>query len=171
MTDAGGRGPNEPLIGLSGSRSELSTPALVLDLDRVEANIGSLAAHAAAHQYALRPVVKIHKSLRVARMQMAAGAIGIGCSTIAEAEAMVAGGITEIFLFTSVVTRGKLERLAEINAAAGGVVVATDHAENVLQLAEAARRRASPCRCWSTSRSAITAPVSPTPRWPSRWPG
>ena len=144
MTDAGGRGPNEPLIGLSGSRSELSTPTLVLDLDRVEANIGSLAAHAAAHQYALRPVVKIHKSLRIARMQMAAGAIGIGCSTIAEAEAMVAGGITEIFLFTSVVTKGKLARLAEINAAAGGVVVATDHAENVLQLAESARRSGHP---------------------------
>lgn len=140
MADAGGRGPNEPLVGVPGSRSELSTPALLLDLDRLEGNIASLAAHAKAHGYGVRPVVKIHKSGRVARMQMDAGAVGVGCSTVAEAEAMVAAGITELFLFTSVVTTAKLERLASVNAAAGGVVVAADHAENVLQLGEAARR-------------------------------
>lgn len=143
MTDVVVRGPNESLIGVPGSRPQLSTPALVLDLDRLEANIASLAAHAAAHRYALRPVVKIHKSARIARMQMDAGAIGIGCSTVAEAEAMVAGGVHEIFLFTSVVTPAKLERLTALNAAAGGVIVAVDHAENVLQLGEAARQSAT----------------------------
>jgi 3-hydroxy-D-aspartate aldolase len=140
MTDTAVRGPNESLVGAPGSRFQLSTPALVLDLDRVEANIASAATHAAAYSYALRPVVKIHKSVRVARLQMDAGAIGIGCSTVAEAEAMLAGGITDLFLFTSVVTDSKLERLASVNAAAGGIVVAADHAENVMQLAAAARR-------------------------------
>lgn len=140
MSSPGERGPNEALIGVSGSLAELSTPALVLDLDRLDANVKSLAAHAAAHDYALRPVVKIHKSVRVARMQMAAGAIGVGCSTVAEAEAMVAGGITDILLFTSVVTAAKLERLATLNAAAGGIIVAVDHAANVIQLGEAARQ-------------------------------
>jgi 3-hydroxy-D-aspartate aldolase len=140
VSSPGERGPNEALIGVSGSLAELSTPALVLDLDRLDANVKSLAAHAAAHDYALRPVVKIHKSVRVARMQMAAGAIGVGCSTVAEAEAMVAGGITDILLFTSVVTGAKLERLATLNAAAGGIIVAVDHAANVVQLGEAARQ-------------------------------
>lgn len=140
MRNSDERGPNESLIGVPGSLAELSTPALVLDLDRLEANIASLAAHAAAHNYALRPVVKIHKSVRVARMQMEAGATGIGCSTIAEAEAMVAGGITDILLFTSVVTAAKLERLASLNAGAGGMIVAVDHPENVVQLGEAARQ-------------------------------
>jgi D-serine deaminase-like pyridoxal phosphate-dependent protein len=146
MTEVATRGPNEALVGVQGSRSQLSTPALVLDLDRVEANIGALAAHAAAHGYALRPVVKIHKSVQVAQMQMEAGAIGVGCSTIAEAETMVAGGITDVFLFTSVVTESKLERLASVNAAAGGIVVAADHAENIKQLAEAARRSGTTMR-------------------------
>jgi 3-hydroxy-D-aspartate aldolase len=140
VSDPGERGPNEGLIGVPGSLAELSTPALVLDLDRLDANVESLAAHAAAHNYALRPVVKIHKSVRVAAMQMEAGAVGIGCSTLAEAEAMVAGGITDILLFTSVVTAAKLERLASLNAAAGGIVVAVDHLGNVVQLGEAARQ-------------------------------
>ena len=61
------RGPNEPLIGLPGSRSELGTPALVLDLDVLDANIASLAAHARTHGYALRPVAKVHKSVDIAR--------------------------------------------------------------------------------------------------------
>ena len=67
------RGPNEPLIGLPGSRSELGTPALVLDLDVLDANIASLAAHAQTHGYALRPVAKVHKSVDIARRQIAAG--------------------------------------------------------------------------------------------------
>ncbi len=144
MVNGDARGPNARLIGEPGSRHALSTPALVLDLDRLEANIASLAAHAAANGYALRPVVKIHKSARIAQMQIAAGAIGVGCSTIAEAEAMVAGGVTDLFLFTTVVTEPKLDRLAALNSAAERLIVATDDAQNVGQLNEAARRSGKP---------------------------
>ena len=69
------RGPNEPLIGLPGSRSELGTPALVLDLDVLDANIASMAAHARMHGYALRPVAKMHKSVDIARRQSPPGAL------------------------------------------------------------------------------------------------
>jgi 3-hydroxy-D-aspartate aldolase len=144
MSKADPLGPNEALVGAPGSRHALSTPALVLDLDRLEANIASLATHATANGYALRPVVKIHKSARIARLQMAAGAIGVGCSTIAEAEAMVRGGIDDIFLFTTVVTWPKLERLAMLNSAARRLIVATDHAENVAQLERVARESGAP---------------------------
>ena len=67
-------GPNETLIGTPGSRHALGTPALVLDLDAMEANIVSMAQNARLHGYDVRPVAKIHKSVEIARRQMAAGA-------------------------------------------------------------------------------------------------
>src|SRR5690348_3001961 len=81
-------GPNAHLIGVAGSREALSTPALVLDLDLLEANLASMAAHAEAHGYELRPMAKIHKSSEIARRQSDAGAVGTCCATLAEAEVM-----------------------------------------------------------------------------------
>jgi D-serine deaminase-like pyridoxal phosphate-dependent protein len=138
------RGPNEALIGLPGSRHRLTTPALVLDLDRLEANISSMAVHARRHGYALRPVAKVHKSTRIARLQSEAGAIGTCVSTLAEAEVMVDAGIAGVLLFTSVVTPPKLERLAALNARADGLLVAVDDARVVDALAEAALRSGRP---------------------------
>ena len=100
------RGPNEALIGTAGSRELLETPALILDLDALEANISTLAEHAGRRGYGLRPVVKIHKSVEIARRQVAAGALGVCCATLAEAEAMVDAGMPGVLLFTPVVTAG-----------------------------------------------------------------
>jgi 3-hydroxy-D-aspartate aldolase len=144
MLGALNRGPNEPLIGRPGSRFELGTPALVLDLDVLDANIASLAAHARAHGYAVRPVAKVHKSPAIAQRQIAAGGIGVCCAALAECEAMADAGIPGVLLFTSVVTAPKLERLAALNARADGLVVVADDAANVAQLAEAARRSGRP---------------------------
>ena len=144
MLGALNRGPNEPLIGRPGSRAELGTPALVLDLDVLDANIASLAAHAKAHGYALRPVAKVHKSVDIARRQIAAGGIGVCCATLAECEAMADAGIPGVMLFTSVVTAPKLARLAALNARADGLIVAADEPANVAQLDEAARRSGRP---------------------------
>jgi D-serine deaminase-like pyridoxal phosphate-dependent protein len=140
MTAVLGRGPNEASIGVPGSRHTLNTPALVLDLDALDANVASLAAHAETHGYVVRPVAKIHKSSQIARRQAEAGARGTCCATLAEAEVMADAGIAEVLLFTSVVTPAKLERLAALNARATGLVVAADDTGNVAQLAEAARR-------------------------------
>jgi 3-hydroxy-D-aspartate aldolase len=137
-------GPNESLIGVPGSRQVLSTPALVIDLDLLDANIASMAAHARTHGYALRPVAKIHKSSEIARRQAAAGAAGTCCATLAEAEVMVDAGIAGVLLFTSVVTPAKIERLASLNARADGLLVAVDNSQNVADLAEAARRSGRP---------------------------
>jgi 3-hydroxy-D-aspartate aldolase len=136
----GSRGPNEDLIGVPGSRNLLGTPALVLDLDRLDANIASMAAHARGYGYALRPPAKIHKSVEIARRQVAAGALGQCCATLAEAEVMVAGGIPGVMLFSSVVTEPKLERLAALNGRTDDLIVATDGFDNVDQLGAAARR-------------------------------
>ena len=138
------RGPNEHLIGLAGSRAEIGTPALVLDLDALDANIASLAVHARRHGYGVRPVAKVHKSVDIARRQIAAGGLGVCCATLAECEAMAAAGIPGVMLFTSVVTAPKLERLAALNAAAEGLIVVADDAANVEQLAAAGRRSGRP---------------------------
>jgi 3-hydroxy-D-aspartate aldolase len=133
-------GPNAHLIGRAGSRDALLTPALVLDLDALDANIASLAAHASDSGYRLRPTVKIHKSVEIARRQLAAGStVGVCCATLGEAEAMVDGGITGVLLFSSVTVPAKIERLAALNARSEGLTVAVDDAGNVAALAAAAR--------------------------------
>jgi diaminopimelate decarboxylase len=85
--------PNAPLIGQAGSRCRSDTPALLIDLDALERNIAAMAAHARAVSVALRPHAQTHKSVRIARMQVDAGAIGICCATLGEAEVMVDAGI------------------------------------------------------------------------------
>src|SRR4029079_14251959 len=102
---------HSPPLGASGSRHELATPALVLDLDILDANIASLAAHVAAHGYAVRAVAKIHKTVEIARRQVGAGGNGVCCATLREAEVMADAGIPGVVLFTSVVTPPKLQRL------------------------------------------------------------
>jgi D-serine deaminase-like pyridoxal phosphate-dependent protein len=138
------RGPNESLIGLPGSRDRLGSPSLVLDLDALDANIASLAAHARVHGYALRPVAKVHKSADIARRQIAAGGLGVCCATLAESEAMTDAGISGVLLFTSVVSEPKLERLAALNARAEGLIVVADDPANVARLDAAARRSGRP---------------------------
>ncbi len=138
------RGPNEQLIGRPGSSHEIGTPALVLDLDILDANIASLAAHATAHGYTVRAVAKIHKSVEIARRQVAAGSLGVCCATLREAEVMADAGIPGVVLFTQVVTQPKLARLAELNGRAEGLLVCTDSADNVAALEAVARASGRP---------------------------
>jgi D-serine deaminase-like pyridoxal phosphate-dependent protein len=138
------RGPNAALIGVPGSRHALDTPALVLDIDVMQANIDSMAAYARDHGFQLRPVAKIHKSVDVARLQVAAGANGVTCATLAECEAMTDGGVPGCLLFTSVVSAQKLARLAALNARAEDLIVVADNPANLLQLAEAGRASGRP---------------------------
>lgn len=79
---------NRALIGKPGGRAGLATPALVLDLDAFERNVARMAEHCKAAGLALRPHAKTHKSLAVAKAQIAAGAVGICCAKLGEAEAM-----------------------------------------------------------------------------------
>jgi D-serine deaminase-like pyridoxal phosphate-dependent protein len=133
-------GPNLPLIGVPGGRHRLGTPALLIDLDRLERNIAVMADHLASRGHGLRPVAKIHKSVEIARRQIAAGALGVCCATLAEAETMVDGGITGVLLFSPVVSEPKIARLTALNARAEDFMVAVDDPKNAAQLAEAAAR-------------------------------
>ena len=146
MSAIGERGPNEPLIGRQGSRQALSTPALVLDLDRLERNIAYLANYLGREGHGVRPVAKIHKSVEVAKRQIAAGALGQCCATLAEAEVMADAGIPGVLLFSQVVTEPKIARLARLNARADGLLVAVDDADVVDRLAQAAKAHGKPLR-------------------------
>ena len=94
-------GPNEALIGKAYS-ADLQTPALLLDLDAFEANVKAMADIVARRGRKLRPHVKAHKSSRIARRQIEAGAIGLCCATVREAEAMAAAGLDGILVTTPV---------------------------------------------------------------------
>jgi D-serine deaminase-like pyridoxal phosphate-dependent protein len=93
---------------------DVDTPALILDLDRFEANLERLRDAAARHQVRARPHAKSHKCPEIARRQIAAGAIGICCQKVGEAEVFLAGGIANVLITNEVVGERKLRRLAHL---------------------------------------------------------
>jgi D-serine deaminase-like pyridoxal phosphate-dependent protein len=94
----------------------LDTPCLVVDLDLVEANARRMADGAAARGVALRPHVKTHKSVSLARLQLDHGTVGITVGTIGEGEVMADGGIDEVFIGYPVWADGpKAERLRRLH--------------------------------------------------------
>lgn len=142
---------NEALIGKPGSRRELCTPALVLDLDAFERNVAGMADHCRAKGIALRPHAKTHKSLRVAKAQIAAGAVGICCAKLGEAEAMVqeaAGGpgVDSILLTSPVVAPRGIARLMALNARVPDLMVVADNPANAVALDDAAGAAGKPLK-------------------------
>ncbi|MEJ1970449.1 MAG: DSD1 family PLP-dependent enzyme [Rhizomicrobium sp.] len=129
---------NENLIGVPGGRARLQTPALVLDLDAFERNLAAMVAHAQRVGVGLRPHAKTHKSAEIARRQIAAGANGICCAKLGEAEALADCGIETILLTSPVVTDAGIARLMALNARMGALMVVTDNAEIASRLDAAA---------------------------------
>ena len=115
-------------------RADLPTPALLIDVAAMERNIAAMAAFARSRGVALRPHAKTHKSAEIARRQIAAGAVGICCAKLGEAEALAAEGVEDIHLTSPVVTRGGIARLTALAAKIRLSVVA-DHPDNVRALA------------------------------------
>ncbi|HEX2480185.1 MAG TPA: DSD1 family PLP-dependent enzyme [Geminicoccaceae bacterium] len=130
-------GPNADLIGRPGSRADLCTPALVLDLAAFERNLLAMAAWCDRHGVALRPHAKTHKSVEVARRQLGAGAIGNAVATIGEAERLTGGGIGNLLITSPLATPAKLARLRALLERAEGLMVVADSVAGVDALAEA----------------------------------
>lgn len=130
-------GPNAHLIGVAGGRRRLNTPALLLDVDALDRNIRRMAGFAAGAGVGLRPHAKGGKSVAIARRQVEAGAVGICCTTVGEAEVMGAGGIADILVTSPVVTPEMIDRLLGLNARIDGLVVAVDDPRNLEALARA----------------------------------
>lgn len=119
-------------------KAELDTPALLIDLAAFEANLETLRALTARAGIAYRPHAKAHKSPLLARKQLQAGAIGVCCAKLGEAEVMVAAGIPGILVTAEVVGPAKLRRLVA-TARHGDVMVVADHPAAVAELAAAAQ--------------------------------
>jgi D-serine deaminase-like pyridoxal phosphate-dependent protein len=128
------------LIGRQGSRRDLNTPVLVLDLDRLDRNIASMAAFAASHGLKLRPHAKTHKSVDIARRQIAAGAVGLCCAKIGEAEALADGGIAGLHITSPVVPAPAVERLAALNLRTTGLMTVLDNSDNARAIARAVEK-------------------------------
>ncbi len=119
---------------------ELDTPALLIDLDLLEANLETMAAFFRGGPAHLRPHVKSHKIPQIARMQVAAGAPGVCAAKLGEAEAMVDGGIRDVLVANQIVGPTKIARLVAL-AERARIGVAVDDPENVAALSRAAKAR------------------------------
>lgn len=119
----------------------LDTPAVTIDLDRLEANIARAQAALDRHGIANRPHIKTHKIPDIARMQIAAGAIGITCQKLGEVEAFVdAGAADDILLTYNVIGEQKAERLMALSKRVKRLAVVLDNEVVARGLSEAARR-------------------------------
>jgi D-serine deaminase-like pyridoxal phosphate-dependent protein len=116
------------LVGLP--LSEIDTPALVVDLDALEHNITTMATDITSRGAQWRPHSKANKTPAIVQMEIAAGAIGVTCAKVSEAEVMASNGIRDILIANQVVGPIKTRRLAHL-AGYSDVIVAVDNPDNV----------------------------------------
>jgi D-serine deaminase-like pyridoxal phosphate-dependent protein len=134
--------PSDSLKHLLGQPvGAIDTPSLVVDLDAMQRNLVRMADFAKKHAIRWRPHAKMHKSAAIARLQLQAGAVGVCVQKTAEAEAMAAGGVQDIYISNEVIAPHKLARVAQLAhrlAAEGGrLSIAVDSREGVSRLAQA----------------------------------
>jgi D-serine deaminase-like pyridoxal phosphate-dependent protein len=128
---------NQYLVGLP--VNEIPTPALVVDLDILAKNIENMADYMSKVNTQLRPHAKTHKTPTIAHMQMRAGAVGLCCATVGEAEVMVYSGIPEVMIANEVVESCAMRRAVNLCRQAR-VLMIVDDKENVQNLAAVARQ-------------------------------
>lgn len=114
-----------------------NTPVLVLDRDALDRNIRAMAAFATAKGIALRPHAKTHKSADIVRLQLAAGARGVCCAKLGEAEALAAHGIGDILITSPVVSAPAIARLVSLRASCSRLRLVVDNPANVAELSAA----------------------------------
>jgi len=124
---------------------DIDTPALLIDLDTMERNIEIMAEFFERHTSNLRPHTKTHKCPVLAHKQLRAGAKGITCAKLGEAEVMAGAGISDILIANQIIGEQKITRLANL-AHHCDIIVAVESAENVADLSNAAKRVGSTIR-------------------------
>jgi D-serine deaminase-like pyridoxal phosphate-dependent protein len=118
----------------------LDTPALLVDLDVMTANVARVASICRRNGVQWRPHIKGQKTIAIARQELAAGAIGITCAKLGEAEVMASAGIRNILIANQIVSPIKVRRLLDLLDRADPIV-AVDSIENLYELADAAKAR------------------------------
>jgi 3-hydroxy-D-aspartate aldolase len=137
-------GVNAHLLQVPGARWRLNTPSLIVDLDLLEENIAKMARLCAERGIGLRPHAKTHKSVEIARRQLKAGAVGICCAKLGEAEILAAAGIDALLVTSPVVTAERCRRLAALNALCRDLMVVAGSEAEVAGLTGAAAASGKP---------------------------
>src|SRR6267142_1355632 len=119
---------------------ELDTPALLLDMDCMESNLMQMAKFLSQTPAKLRPHFKNHRILPLARRQMEAGAIGMTCARLRQAELLADCGIKSILIANEIAGESKIKQLAEVSHRAD-VIVALDNERVVADMARVARNQ------------------------------
>ena len=121
------------------SKWDLDTPALVLDLDKLEQNIAAMRASLAGTKVGARPHAKTHKSADIAKLQLAAGAVGICTAKLTEAETLFAEGIQKICMTTANLSKAKIQRAMNLRKKNREFIQAVDYEPNARDLSDAAK--------------------------------
>ena len=117
---------------------QVDTPALILELDAFEKNLDILN-NSVANRVRVRAHAKTHKCPEIAKRQIAAGAVGVCCQKVSEAEALVEGGIQDVLVSNEIVGAPKIKRLADLSQRAR-ISVCVDNSENLKQIATTGAR-------------------------------
>ncbi|MGH8176427.1 MAG: DSD1 family PLP-dependent enzyme [Steroidobacter sp.] len=136
----------EKLKGSAGSRYRIPTPALVLELDALEYNIRLMAERARRAGVQMRPHAKSHKSAYIAKLQIAAGAVGVCCAKLGEAEALMDAGVHSVLVTSPIVGRDCAERAVQLASIDPAFQVVVDHPTQVDVLARCAEQQRSVLR-------------------------
>jgi 3-hydroxy-D-aspartate aldolase len=128
-----------PLDDVGISKWDLDTPALCVDLDRLEQNIAKMQAAIKANGIDTRPHAKTHKTAAIAKLQLKAGAIGICTAKLGEAEALHAAGIEPICMTTSNLSPRKIRRAMQLRKRNRQFIQAVDDEQNARDLSAAAK--------------------------------
>jgi D-serine deaminase-like pyridoxal phosphate-dependent protein len=122
------------------SKWELDTPALVVDLDKMERNIAHMQSTLKRTGIPSRPHSKTHKTAAIAKYQLATGSIGICCAKISEAEAMIEHGVDRVLMTTSNPTANKIRRAMALRKKSQHFIQAVDDEQNARDLSAAAKQ-------------------------------
>lgn len=128
-------------------REDIDTPALLVDLDLMEKNLGTMANFFHGKRTRFRPHTKVHRTPALAHKQIEVGATGICCQKVSEAEVMAGAGIKDIMVPNQIVTANKIRRLIKL-ATSANISVAVDSLENAVDLSKAATEQGVKLNVW-----------------------
>jgi D-serine deaminase-like pyridoxal phosphate-dependent protein len=113
------------------TKHDIATPALIVDLPVLERNLVTMAEFARTHGKQLRPHMKTHKCVPLARRQIELGAVGLCSATVPEMEVLVTSGISNVLLTSPLTSPGKIAHVATLAERCSTLMVAVDHPKQV----------------------------------------
>lgn len=134
---------------------DLDTPSLLLDLEKLKVNIEEMADFAKVQSVQLRPHIKTHKSIEIAKMQVEAGACGVTVAKVSEAEVMASGGISDILIAYPIANPKKIERIIQLIKQGTHIKLAVDSLEQIKLLQKALESTTYTLEVWIKVNSGL----------------